>query len=64
VGAGLAGNGADLVAPFSRRRAYQRYGRTPAEEALVNGHRELAAMLGAWTGSTPHLPPAEAFASR
>jgi ankyrin repeat protein len=56
----LAAHGVDLSAPFTGRR-YGPYGRTPAEEALVNGHRELAAELTALTGAKPALDQIDAF---
>jgi hypothetical protein len=37
--------------------------RTPAEEALVNGHPELAAQLVALGAGTPRLSPPDAFAA-
>jgi len=56
----LAAHDVDLSAPFSGQR-YGPYGRTPAEEALVNGHRELAARLAALTGTKPTLNEVDAF---
>ncbi len=57
----LAANGVDVVAPFTELRYDDRSHRTPAEEALVNGHRELALRLAALGAGPPRLSPADAF---
>ncbi|HEY1627935.1 MAG TPA: ankyrin repeat domain-containing protein [Streptosporangiaceae bacterium] len=56
----LAANGVDVVAPFGALRRGVNP-RTPAEEALMNGHRELAAELMAPGASPPRLTPVDAF---
>jgi Ankyrin repeats (3 copies) len=56
----LAAHAVDLASPFTGER-YGPYGRTPAEEALANGHDELAARLSALTGTRPRLNPVDAF---
>ncbi len=57
----LAANGVDVVAAFTELRYQHDPHRTPAEEALVNGHRELAAQLAALGAGPPRLSPADAF---
>ena len=55
----LADRGVDIVRPFTETRSPQRY--SPAEFALVNGHRELAAELRARGAEPPRLSAAGAF---
>jgi hypothetical protein len=56
----LAAHGVDVVAPFGDlRRGVDP--RTPVEEALLNGHRELAAELLALGARPPRLASADAF---
>jgi hypothetical protein len=55
----LAGHGVDIVSPFTEPRSPRRG--TPAEFALVSGHRELARQLLALGARPPRLSPADAF---
>jgi hypothetical protein len=57
----LASNGVDIESPFAEQRARLAGHRTPAEEALVNGHAELAAGLIALGAGAPRLSPPDAF---
>jgi ankyrin repeat protein len=57
----LAAHGVDIRSPLTEQRAGLAGHRTPAEEALVNGHRELAAQLVALGAAPPSLPPPDAF---
>ena len=59
----LAANGVDVLAPFTEARHSDQPSRTPAEEALVNGHRELTAQLVNLGAQLPRLSPADAFVS-
>jgi ankyrin repeat protein len=52
----------DVRSPFTEMR-YGGEGRTPAEEAMRNGHRELAAQLIALGASQPRLSRGAAFAA-
>ena len=55
----LAGHGVDIVSPFTEERSPRRY--TPAEAALVNGHRELAGQLLALGAPPPRLSATDTF---
>jgi ankyrin repeat protein len=55
----LAEHGVDIVRPFTEPRSPQRY--SPAEFALINGHRELAGELRELGAEPPRLSPADAF---
>ncbi len=55
----LAGHGVDIVSAFTEERSPRRY--TPAEFALVNGHRELARQLLALGALPPRLTATDAF---
>jgi ankyrin repeat protein len=56
----LAASGVDVIAPFGDlRRGVDE--RTPVEEALLNGHRELARELLELGARPPRLTPADAF---
>jgi ankyrin repeat protein len=55
----LAEHGVDIVRPFTETRSPQRY--SPAEFALVNGHRELAGELRERGAEPPRLSDADAF---
>jgi ankyrin repeat protein len=55
----LAGHGVDIVSPFTEERGPRGY--TPAEAALVNGHRELAGQLVALGARPPRLSATDAF---
>jgi ankyrin repeat protein len=57
----LARNGVDVVSPVTELRG--RWGRTytPAEHALMSGHRELAEMLVGLGAASPLLRPADAL---
>jgi ankyrin repeat protein len=59
----LAAHGVDIESPLTEQRAGLAGHRTPAEEALVNGHPELAAQLVALGASPPRLSPHDAFAA-
>ena len=56
----LAANGVDVVTPFGDLRRGVNP-RTPVEEALLNGHGELAAALIALGASPPRLELVDAF---
>jgi ankyrin repeat protein len=56
----LAANGVDVVSPLGDLRRGVNP-RTPVEEAVLNGHRELAAELMALGASPPRLTPVDAF---
>jgi ankyrin repeat protein len=55
----LAANGVDILSPFTEQRSPRRG--TPAEVALMNGHRELADQLLALGARPPRLGPDDAF---
>lgn len=55
----LAAHGVDVAAPLSAEPG----ARTPAESALLHGHRALAAQLVALGARPPRLAPADAFTS-
>ncbi len=55
----LAQHGVDIVSPFTEQRSPRRG--TPAEVALMNGHRELADQLQALGARPPRLTPNDAF---
>jgi hypothetical protein len=57
----LAAHSVDIESPLAEQRARLAGHRTPAAEALVNGHRELAAQLGALGAGNPRLSPPDAF---
>jgi ankyrin repeat protein len=57
----LARSGVDVVSPVTELRGRGPRARTPAEHALVNGHRELAEMLVGLGAARPRLGPADAF---
>jgi ankyrin repeat protein len=57
----LAANGVDVAARFTDLGAGSASRHTPAEAALLNGHRELAGQLLALGARPPRLRPAEAF---
>jgi ankyrin repeat protein len=57
----LAAHGVDIESPLTDQRAGLAGQRRPAEEALMNGHPELAAQLVALGASPPRLSPPEAF---
>ena len=55
----LAEHGVDIVSPFTEQRSPRRG--TPAEVALINGHRELADQLVALGARPARLSAADAF---
>ena len=57
----LARNGVDVVSPVTELRGRGPRARTPAEHALLNGHRELAELLVGLGAGRPRLGPADAF---
>ena len=57
----LATHGVDIELPLTEQRAGLAGHRTPAEEALVNGHPEVAALLLRLGAGTPRLSPHDAF---
>ena len=57
----LARNGVDVVSPVTELRGRGPRVYTPAEHALLNGHRELAELLVGLGAARPRLAPADAF---
>lgn len=57
----LAVHGVDIESPLSEQRAGLAGHHTPAEEALINSHPELAAQLFALGAGAPRLSPPDAF---
>ena len=57
----LAHHGVDVVTPFTEERTPQGY--TPAEVALLSGHRAMADLLLSLGAPTPRLTPDDAFVS-
>jgi ankyrin repeat protein len=55
----LAEHGVDLGRPFTEGRVRDRH--TPVEMALLDGHRELAALLRSLGAPAPQLAPPDAF---
>jgi ankyrin repeat protein len=55
----LSEHGVDIVSPFTEARSPPRY--TPIEFALVNGHRDLAALLRVLGAPPPQLGADDAF---
>jgi ankyrin repeat protein len=57
----LATHGVDIELPLTEQRARLAGNRTPAEEALVNGHPEVAELLLRLGVRAPRLSPPDAF---